>query len=569
VICRDRAGADADGARTGAPQAQQVADRWHLWHNLADHIETTVLGHRGCLREPIPEPPTPTPPVDPAPLPAPAPPEKKLVTRTTQRYAAVQELRGQGVSIWAIARSLHLDVQTVRRFARASSLDELLAKTAERASVLDAFTPYLQQRWNQGCTDAALLTTELKAQGYAGSDQTVRRSLRPFRHGRPTPPPGPTPPTVREVTGWILRRPDSLDPEEQTRLQQVLARCPHLDTTAAHVAAFAEIMSGLHGDRLDAWIGKVEADDLPDLHSFVAGVRRDHQAVTNGLTLPYSSGAVEGNVNRIILWNLECQVRVVSVTTCRHSTSGGRGRSGGVDPDEAVVPGVVFWVVAAPGAAVAGQALFQAVAGPPRKLQRWRVVGVDLQPDPGKARGGVRPRRQGLDAAPRDAATALLRPHPVGQLGAVWAVQDEAERGDQPRAVQHPEGDLPGSVRVPGPQGRPRILQRVGTGGAGTPQGRGRLCSGGLDQQRRVLRGQGAQAQVAQVQLHKQLHKQLHDYPFFPWWVCRSAPAPVRPPVTSTIGSRVAVVGAPSCRGEGPAGVGMSASRSRSWSRAA
>jgi len=61
------------------------------------------------------------------------------------------------------------------------------------------------------------------------------------------------------------------------------------------------MMSGLHGDRLDGWIAAVDADDQPDLHSFTTGLRRDHQAVTNGLTLPYSSGAVEGNVNRIKL----------------------------------------------------------------------------------------------------------------------------------------------------------------------------------------------------------------------------------------------------------------------------
>jgi transposase len=298
VVCRDRAGAYADGARTGAPEAIQVADRWHLWHNLAEHLEKTVLGHRGCLREPTQEqPPTPSPPTDPAP--AVRPPEKKIVTRTTQRYAQIQELRAHGESIAAISRSLHLDIQTVRRFAHASSLDQLLAKTAERASVLDGFTAYLHQRWNQGCTDAAQLTKELKAQGYTGSDQTVRRYLRPFRHGRPTPPPRPTPPTVREVTGWILRRPDTLDLEEQTRLKEVLARCPHLEAASGHVAAFAEMLTGLHGDRLDGWIAGVEADDLPGLHSFTAGLRRDQQAVTNGLSLPYSSGAVEGNVNRI------------------------------------------------------------------------------------------------------------------------------------------------------------------------------------------------------------------------------------------------------------------------------
>jgi transposase len=119
------------------------------------------------------------------------------VTRTTQRYAAVQDLRAQGESISAIARSLHLDVQTVRRFARAPSLEELLAKTVERASVLDGFTDWLHQRWNQGCTDAAQLTKELKAQGYTGSNQTVRRYLRPFRHGRPAPAPAPTPPSHR------------------------------------------------------------------------------------------------------------------------------------------------------------------------------------------------------------------------------------------------------------------------------------------------------------------------------------------------------------------------------------
>jgi len=127
----------------------------------------------------------------------------------------------------------------------------------------------------------------------------VRRYLRPFRSGRPTPPAGPVAPTVRQVTGWILRRPTTLDDHEQTRLEQVLARCPHLEAASAHVAAFAELLTGLHGDRLDTWIGKVDADDLPDLHSFVAGLRRDQQAVTNGLTLPYSSGLVEGHVNRI------------------------------------------------------------------------------------------------------------------------------------------------------------------------------------------------------------------------------------------------------------------------------
>jgi transposase len=101
------------------------------------------------------------------------------------------------------------------------------------------------------------------------------------------------------VTAWILTHPDHLRAAEQLRLKQVLANCPHLDATAAHVAAFAELLTGLQVDRLDDWIAAVEADELPALHSFTAGRKRDLDAVRNGLRLPYSSGAVEGNVNRI------------------------------------------------------------------------------------------------------------------------------------------------------------------------------------------------------------------------------------------------------------------------------
>jgi transposase len=76
----------------------------------------------------------------------------------------------------------------------------------------------------------------------------------------------------------------------------VRAACPHLDVLHGHVEEFAKMMTGRHGERLDAWIAAVRADGLPHLHTFANGLERDHTAVLNGLTLPYSSGAVEGKV---------------------------------------------------------------------------------------------------------------------------------------------------------------------------------------------------------------------------------------------------------------------------------
>lgn len=299
VICRDRAGAYAEGARVGAPGAVQVADRWHLWHNLAGHVENTVRAHRGCLRAS-------TAPIgaDAAaggdePVVAPVR-EPSILIRTRERHQAVSDLVAKGVSLTAIAAQLGLDRTTVRRFARAREVDELLVKTRQRASLLDGFTDYLHHRWTQGVRDAAALTGELRELGFRGSDQTVRRYLRPLRDGRSAPPARPPAPTVREVTSWLLRPRSTLGDGDQVRLKQVLAVCPELDAAAGHVHRFAEMMTERHGDRLADWITAVEADDrLPELARFTAGLRRDQDAVVAGLSHEHSSGAVEGAVNRI------------------------------------------------------------------------------------------------------------------------------------------------------------------------------------------------------------------------------------------------------------------------------
>jgi transposase len=101
--------------------------------------------------------------------------------------------------------------------------------------------------------------------------------------------------------------PDYLDPDDRTQLATVAAACPELQALARHVRDFADLMNKHRGDRLPDWIHAAEADNLPHLHSLIIGLRRDLDAVTAGLSLTHSSGPVEGNLNRVILWNQFCQ----------------------------------------------------------------------------------------------------------------------------------------------------------------------------------------------------------------------------------------------------------------------
>jgi len=295
VICRDRAGGYGEGARHGAPDAVQVADRFHLWQNLGQAVEKTINLHRAALAAPTPPPAGDTAPEVVQPL-----PEKKIVTRLRANYTAVQELAAQGMSKAAIGRKLGLHPATVRKFANARSVEDLTAVTEQRSHLVDPFIGYLHQRWNDGERNATQLFREIQQQGYPGGELAVQRYLRTFRKGRGhAPQPGPKPPSVRQVTSWIMTHPDRLDSRDAAKLASIRNRDQDLNRLVKHVRAFAVMMTGRHGDRLDNWITATEHDTLAPLTSFASNLRRDLEAVRNGLTLPYSSGPVEGTINRL------------------------------------------------------------------------------------------------------------------------------------------------------------------------------------------------------------------------------------------------------------------------------
>jgi len=116
VICRDRAGGYADGARDGAPAAMQVADRWHLWDNLCRHVERLVAAHHACLPEPTAPAMNEAGADNPIDLAVLQWPDTLRVAHTRQRHQRTHDLREQGLSMRAIARCLDLNFKTVRRY---------------------------------------------------------------------------------------------------------------------------------------------------------------------------------------------------------------------------------------------------------------------------------------------------------------------------------------------------------------------------------------------------------------------------------------------------------------------
>jgi transposase len=135
VICRDRAGGYAEGARDGAPGAIQVADRFPLWQNLCDAVEKTVIACRADLREPAPEPDVPPSagpgsgaPAAEAATPAPGPDrgEGRLAVRSRERHTAIHDLLAQGRNYTQICQMLGLTRHTVRKFARAADAGQVI-----------------------------------------------------------------------------------------------------------------------------------------------------------------------------------------------------------------------------------------------------------------------------------------------------------------------------------------------------------------------------------------------------------------------------------------------------------
>lgn len=360
IITRDRSTEYTRAITQGAPQAIQVADRFHVLGNLRDALERVLDRNRAKLggvslvslpketRESVSQTSTPIPGVAVVQHTAVLhQPEEYTSTeklaqqvgqlRKRHLYDQVCQLHAQGVTIKRIAQQLQICRMTVYRYLRLDT-DPTQRQLRSRHSMIDPYIPYLHQRWESGevgCQNGGQLWKELRALGYPGSrkmltvwvsqqrkkdlilpSSTPEKNheqmeaqlsppaipLIPVTLEKPILQPklGPAP-SSRRLAWFLVRDPGSLNMKEQEVLAQVKELCQEASTAYRLVHNFHRIVKGRLANELDTWLKAAADSGIQAMQNFVVGIEKDKAAIVAALSMEWSNGQVEGQVNRIKL----------------------------------------------------------------------------------------------------------------------------------------------------------------------------------------------------------------------------------------------------------------------------
>lgn len=324
VVSRDRGGAFAEAVRLAAPQAIQVADRFHLLQNLGQALDRLLTREHRVLTQTADAVGAAAreqrhgPPVETA-VPT-AQPQTRLEqdhaaveARRRDRYERVMALAAAGHSLREIARRAGVSRGTVRSYIRAGQYRPCGQRT-RRPHNCDAYATYLRARWADGEQNSAILLAEIRDQGYSGAASTVRQYVRAWRTGprhtgrrrQGEDTVGPPPRVPRRFsprhTRWILLRPsEELNETEQAYRQALCQASPPIALAQGLADDFARLVRTHAAADLNDWLLAARRSRIPELVSFASGILRDFAAVAAALTLPQSQGQVEGQVNRLKL----------------------------------------------------------------------------------------------------------------------------------------------------------------------------------------------------------------------------------------------------------------------------
>jgi len=325
IVTRDRSKAYESGIRQGAPAAIQVADRFHLLQNLAETLDQALGAHSQTLKvlaagSSLSS----TTSHDGTEVVRVLPPQlsTKEQHRAEQRRARrlanfqqVWELYEQGWSAPAIAHQVGIGRTTVFRYLRSSTFPERRGRSDCGRSLLDPYKDYLLQRWNDDHCEVLQLFGEIQQRGYPGSYDTVARYVRRFREAQGTQPrkqrsikrfkqlPKVSQSqklslTPRRAAHLVLQRPENWQPDDE-QLVQLMAQHPDLAEAIELAQNFAQLVRHRQPEQLDSWLKQAQKSQLSPFHRFAKRLCEDYNAVKAGVTLPWSNGQTEGQINRL------------------------------------------------------------------------------------------------------------------------------------------------------------------------------------------------------------------------------------------------------------------------------
>jgi transposase len=329
LISRDRQGVYAEGARRVAPEAVQVADRFHLVLNLTQAVERELAVNRQQLRIASPS----APALPPSPTTEEVKSQSKLIRvrssammqqievaqqRRQQKlelFRTIKQMRAAGMKVSQIARKLGLCRRRIDKWIQLDQLPER-SRMLPRSGMPESFRDYLRQRWEAGCRHGRTLLAEIRKLGYVGCYSGLAKFLSPWRHAEAEtrravsrfPDASQVEPIIStgsrqlspQVAAALLSKVRAELTSQQAQIVDVLKRqCPGFAVMRKLVFSFRAILRGGKATTLHRWMEKARKTGIHSLVRFVRTLKQDLRAVEAAVSEPWSNGPVEGQLNRL------------------------------------------------------------------------------------------------------------------------------------------------------------------------------------------------------------------------------------------------------------------------------
>jgi len=339
IATRDRSRAYAEAIADGAPDAVQIADRWHILKNLYEALERLLTRQHRLIRQavqPDSHPPQQAPESKPASQTLSSKqspsrrsslqPERKGVAERRLRrlalYTDAIRLREEGLSTAEIAEQIGKSQRTVHRWLNEGAFRHNVRR---RRSRLDSYLSFLTRRWQEGCRNILQLWRELTEQGYDGSYKSLHNYLGrhfsspPILPALPSPPvqsgdkersarqihrsgsPPLIPPPSPRQTLWMLLKPERLKEPEQEVIKRLVELSPEIKKAVKLADHFYQLLKERKAGRLSAWIEEAQNSKIHELKAFVRGIENDRAVIDAAMSHEWSNGQVEGQIHRLKL----------------------------------------------------------------------------------------------------------------------------------------------------------------------------------------------------------------------------------------------------------------------------